>query len=112
MRRCGADQREITRWSRGTDLAGHELNFNTEFEYLRDWWTRHIAYLDRNVFIPYPAGDINFDRDVNVTDVTALISYLLGPRQRTINTYQADYNKDGDINISDIVGIINVLLQQ
>ena len=112
MRRCGADQREIARWSRGTDLAGHELNFNTELEYLRDWWTRHIAYLDRNVFIPYPAGDINFDRDVNVTDVTALISYLLGPRQGTINTYQADYNKDGDINISDIVGIINVLLQQ
>ena len=112
MRRCGADQREITRWSRGTDLAGHELNFNTEVEYLRDWWTRHIAYLDRNVFIPYPAGDVNFDRDVNVTDVTTLISYLLGPRQGAINTYQADYNKDGDINISDIVGIINVLLQQ
>lgn len=111
MRRCGADQREIARWSRGTDLAGHELNFNTELEYLRDWWTRHIAYLDRNVFIPYPAGDINFDRDVNVTDVTVLISYLLGPQQGTINTYQADYNKDGDINISDIIGIINLLIQ-
>lgn len=111
MKRCGADRREIARWSRGNDLAGHELNFDTELEYLRDWWTRHIAYLDTNVFIPYPTGDVNFDREVNVTDVTALISYLLESQPHSINTYQADYNKSGDINISDVIAIINLLLQ-
>lgn len=110
MRRCGADRREIARWSRGSDLAGHELNFDTELEYLRDWWTRHIAYLDTHVFIPYPMGDVNFDREVNVTDVTTLISYLLGEQAQTINTYQADFNQDGDINVTDAVGVINLLL--
>ena len=111
MKRCGADRREIARWSRGNDLAGHELNFDTELEYLRNWWTRHIAYLDANVFIPYPSGDVNFDRVVNVTDVTTLISYLMGAQTLSINTYQADYNKSGDINITDVIAIINLLLQ-
>ena len=110
MKRCGADRREIARWSRGSDLAGRELNFDAELEYLRDWWTRHIAYLDANVFIPYPMGDVNFDREVNITDVTALISYLLGGEGREINTYRADYDQNGSINITDIIHIINVLL--
>ena len=82
----------------------------TELEYLHDWWTRHIAYLDTHVFIPYPMGDMNFDREVNVTDVTTLISYLLGEQAQTINTYQADFNQDGDINVTDAVGVINLLL--
>ena len=110
MKRCGADQREIARWSRGSDLAGHELNFDNELEYLRDWWTRHIAYLDENIFVPYPMGDVNFDHQVTITDVTRLISYILGQRDKTINMNKADMNKNGNMDITDVVRIINLIL--
>ncbi len=112
MKRCGADQREIRRWSHGSDLAGHELNFDTELVYLRDWWTRHISYLDNNVFIPYPEGDVNFNHELNIEDVTLLISHLLGEQEPTINEYKADMDKNGDINIHDVVMIINELLSR
>ena len=112
MKRCGADQREMTRWSHGSDLAGRELNFNNELVYLRDWWTRHIAYLDNNVFIPYPDGDVNFDREVNIMDVSALINYLLGSSDKSINEHKADLDKNDIINIHDVTQIINILLSQ
>ena len=111
MKRCGADQREIARWSHGTDLAGRELNFDNELEYLRDWWIRHIAYLDNNVFIPYPTGDVNFDRQVDIQDVTSLIHHVLGSRATSINENKADMNQDGDINIQDVVMLINMILK-
>ena len=109
MKRCGADQREITRWSRGSDLAGHELNFDTELEYLTDWWTRHIAYLDENVFIPYEMGDVNFDHEVSIRDVTKLIDYLLG-MDENINFKRADMNGDNVITVRDVTLIIDFLL--
>ena len=112
MKSCGADLREIRRWSYTSDLAGRELNFDTELEYLRDWWTRHIAFLDTHVFIPYPLGDVNFDRVVNVNDVTILIDYMLGNQDTCINVDKADYTRDGIINMADIIDIIDVLFQQ
>jgi hypothetical protein len=112
MKSCGADLREIRRWGYTSDLAGRELNFDTELEYLRDWWTRHIAFLDTHVFIPYPLGDVNFDRVVNVNDVTILIDYMLGNQDTCINVDKADYTRDGVINMADIIDIIDVLFQQ
>lgn len=112
MKNCGADQREIARWSQGSDLAGRKLNFDTELEYLRNWWTLHIAFLDENVFIPYPMGDVNFDHRVDILDVTALIDYLLNLQERTINEVRADYDKNGAINISDVTHVIDVILNQ
>ena len=109
MKSCGADQREIRRWGYTSDLAGRELNFDTELEYLRDWWTRHIAYLDTNVFIPYPLGDVNFDRVIDINDVTALIDCLLGLQERNINQDKADYNRNGIIDINDITSIIDII---
>ena len=111
MKRCGANRREIARWSHGTDLAGHELNFDNELIYLRDWWTRHIAYLDNKVFIPYPEGDVNFDRKFNIQDFTTLISYLLGTNDE-INVNKADIDKNGEINIHDLTQMINLLLSR
>ena len=111
MKSCGADQREITRWNRCYDLGGRELNFDNELVYLRNWWNIHIAYLDSNVFIPYQDGDVNFDHEVNIDDVSALIDYLLY-NETNINEYRADYDRDGKINIDDITSLIDVLLSK
>ena len=110
MKSCGADQREIARWSYGSDLGGRELNFDTELTYLRDWWTRHIAYLDEKVFVPYPMGDVNFDHRVDIVDVTSLISYLLGGDGDKINPVRADLNGDDVISIQDVTKIIEMLM--
>ena len=110
MKSTGADQREITRWSHGSDLAGRELNFDTELEYLRDWWTRHIAYLDEHVFIPYPMGDVNFDRVVNTQDIAAFVNYMLGTSTDDINIYRTDCDRNGIITPADLSIIINMIL--
>ena len=110
MKSCGADQREITRWSRCKDLAGHDLDFNTELSYLNDWWQLHIAYLDANVFIPYPEGDINFDHNVNVSDVTVLIDYLLNGDTAPFNSYKADVDNSGQVDVADVASLIDLVL--
>lgn len=117
MKACGADQREITRWSHGTDLGGRVLNFDNELEYLRDWWTRHIAYLDENVFMPYPLGDVNFDYLVNVKDISRLIDYLLDHDDAhedniIINKVRADINGNQAVNVKDLSLLIDMILTQ
>ena len=115
MKACGADRREFNRWSRGSDLGGRVLDFDNELEYLRDWWQRHITYLDNNVFIPYPMGDVNFDRALNIKDATLLIDYLLSiggveDDSSAINTVKADIDGNQTINIKDLTMLIDMLL--
>ena len=112
MKICGADRREVARWSYSNDLGGHELNFTNEIQYLRYWWTYHIAYLDNTVFAPYPMGDLDFDYDVNITDITLMIDYLIGDRSTTINKVRADVNHDQNINITDVAEIIDQILHE
>ncbi|MBQ8463576.1 MAG: CotH kinase family protein [Prevotella sp.] len=47
---CGAAQREYRKWSGDSDVAGKTLNFDTELDYLRDWLTRRLNYLDKTRF--------------------------------------------------------------
>ena len=55
-------------------------------------------------------GDINGDGVLNTTDVTALISHLLG-----LGSYSnslCDVNGDGRVNNSDVTALINLVLAQ
>ena len=62
------------------------------------------------VYIPYHDGDVNHDNEINITDVTALISYVLNEDPSLINLESADFNGDGNVNISDIVAMINYIM--
>jgi surface protein len=55
-------------------------------------------------------GDVNGDGSVNISDVTALIDYLLSGNASGINLSGADCNQDGSINISDVTALIDYLL--
>ena len=55
-------------------------------------------------------GDVNEDRTVNISDVTALIDYLLSGNADAINLDNADCNQDSSINISDVTSLIDYLL--
>ena len=55
-------------------------------------------------------GDVNGDGNVNISDVTALIDYLLSGNASNIQLGNADINTDGSVNISDITALIDYLL--
>ena len=61
------------------------------------------------VLVPEIRGDVNGDGVVNISDVTALINYLLTGNASGINLTNADVNSDGSVNISDVTALINYL---
>ena len=52
-------------------------------------------------------GDVNGDGQVKISDVTALINYLLSGDASAINLQSADANQDGHVKISDVTALIN-----
>lgn len=74
-----------------------------------------INLVDMKLFIekvvaPGKLGDVNGDGQVNITDVTALISAVLNDAYDDIITANADLTGEGDINISDITALISMVL--
>ncbi len=63
-----------------------------------------------NYVAPFLRGDINNDGTVNISDVTALIDYLLDGNASLVNLAACDCNLDGSINISDATTLIDYLL--
>ena len=57
-----------------------------------------------------PLGDVDEDGLVNISDVTALIDYLLNNDASAINLSNADCDGDGLVNISDVTCLIDYLL--
>lgn len=55
-------------------------------------------------------GDVNRDGIIDITDVTILISHMLGIVVEGIDTAAADINHDGEISINDVTALISRLL--
>ncbi|MBR4829996.1 MAG: endonuclease [Muribaculaceae bacterium] len=55
-------------------------------------------------------GDVNMDGTVGISDVTALIDYLLGGNVSPFDADAADVNQDGMISIGDVTSLIDMLL--
>jgi len=104
----GAAAREEQRWSGDTgDLGGHTLDLADERDYICDWFDTHLAWLDRK----YTAtGDVNADGEINIADVNALISIILGNSVAEDYAGQADVNADSEINIADVNAVIAIIL--
>ena len=60
--------------------------------------------------VPGIPGDVNDDGDVNISDVTLFINYLLNDEAPGFVLANADFNGDNDINISDVIDMISYLL--
>ena len=58
----------------------------------------------------FQIGDVNCDGNVNVTDVTTLISYMLGNNPQPFSMEAANVNGDNDINVTDVTLLIGSLL--
>lgn len=57
----------------------------------------------------YELGDVNHDGELDISDVTALIGYLLG-NGSDIYVDCADITENGQIDISDVTALIDILL--
>ena len=55
-------------------------------------------------------GDVNGDREVNISDINAVINVVLGVPVSSDIHRRADVNGDGEVNISDINAIIAIIL--
>ena len=55
-------------------------------------------------------GDVNGDGNVDISDVTALIDYMLNGDATGINLTIADVDGDGNVGISDVTTLIDYLL--
>ena len=55
----------------------------------------------------YEQGDVNGDGEVNVSDVTMLVSIILG---NTPMIDAADVNGDGEVNVSDVTALVSIIL--
>ena len=58
----------------------------------------------------FTRGDVNNDDNVNISDVTALIDYILSHDATGINLSAADCNMDENVNISDVTALIDFIL--
>ena len=68
----------------------------------------HDFYLTPAEDIP---GDINFDGEVNVLDVVALVNFVIFIEEPTDTEFAAgDLNNDGTLNILDVVLMVNMIL--
>jgi len=55
-------------------------------------------------------GDVNGDGEVTISDVTALVDFLLGGN--SINEAVADVNGDGEVSITDVTVLIDYMLSK
>jgi len=62
--------------------------------------------------VPAVAGDANGDGEVNVLDITAVISYMLNQSPLPFLFSAADMNHDNMINVLDIIGIVDIILEK
>ena len=110
---CGAAQREYNKWNGDSDIAGLSLNFDTEMEYLTDWFTRRMNYLDTKRFdiasLPDEEqplkGDVNGDGTVDVADIASIVSVMAGMAPSDT----ADVNGDGVVDVADVSTVISIM---
>ena len=78
-------------------------------------WDLYHYNWSNSSWVPYTGsstmrGDVNGDGQVNISDVTVLINYLLSGNASGINLEAANCNGDNGVNISDVTTLINFLL--
>ena len=88
------------------ETAFFEVTTQTNKYQVKDVTETYLPYLD----VQSIPGDVNSDGSVNISDVTALIDYLLSGELETFDAVAADVNGDGSINISDVTALIDMLL--
>ncbi|MFQ6610893.1 MAG: T9SS type A sorting domain-containing protein [Fidelibacterota bacterium] len=91
------------------DVAIDEINQFASFATLNGISILDVSGFPDSQFLPM--GDVNGDGQSDVTDVVAVIFFILGLSDPgTINQFEADMNQDDIVDIVDVVAIVNQIL--
>ena len=88
-------------------------NYADEVAWLKDWLLERIAWMDTQLgYDPneFLRGDVNGDGEVNISDVAALIDYLLTEVEPDGGREAADCDQNGQVSIADLSLLIDYLL--
>ncbi|MDD6132278.1 MAG: Ig-like domain-containing protein [Bacteroidales bacterium] len=58
----------------------------------------------------YTPGDVNGDGSINIGDVTAVVSHIMGAETNVFIEKAADVTGDGSVNIGDLTGIVGMII--
>ncbi|MBR6946764.1 MAG: CotH kinase family protein, partial [Muribaculaceae bacterium] len=113
----GAEQRNSQAWPRWGEYVWPNYyvadDYADEVDWLKQWLHERIAWMDEQYGYDPNAwlrGDVDGDGSVAISDVTALIDYLLGGDDSGIDINAADCDQDGNVTISDVTALIDYLL--
>ena len=87
--------------------ADNDLRY-TEISFTIDAFHAYFQ-LGKNLSVSN-TGDVNDDWSVNVSDVTALVSYILGTADSHSVAGNVDVNGDGEVNVSDVTALVSIIL--
>ncbi len=109
----GAERRNSQAWPRWGVYVWPNYyvadNFADEIDYLKQWLSRRIAWMDAQLDYDPNAvlrGDVNNDGVISIIDATALIDELLTGNEST----SSDCNLDGIVSIADLTCLLDYLL--
>lgn len=97
----------------GWTLSG---NYTDHVNAIKTYLDNRLAYLNQKFYELAGAeddvllGDANGSGEVNITDVTMMVDYILGKTAEGFIEKNADTNVDGKITIEDVVKVVNIIL--
>ena len=57
-------------------------------------------------------GDVNQDGEVDVTDVTTLVDYILGKNPSNCDVNACNVNEDATIDVGDVTSLVDIILNK
>lgn len=99
---------DYRRWSAPPGLA----NITSKASKYRSSSRKKYEWLNLQWGTPPIPGDVNRDQTVDVDDVGAVVSFILGSVVESFDYDAADCMRDDDINVDDVNKIISIILQK